>query len=308
MDNFRIYAYMIPLAFIVSLIVTSLILWILPRLNVKKVEMGEKSARAEIGGLAIAGGLILGILSSIGFISYSSVSLPRLPLLGAAITLALIPLISVIDDFYLSLHQQLKPVTLLLAGLFLAFIEAGGLTGSPVVQTSTVVALPLIVIPIGVASASYLVNRLEAVGDLGMGVVAIVSLGILAFLKGEHSALLVLVSGFGILLATLYHGLSSRASASGITGKGNIPQGKKLIGDVGTYSIGALIAISAIIGGFEPAGVIVLIPYLLNLSLKMSGWSLGQLIGGIHERAMVPALMGIEILFGLIAIALYARF
>jgi UDP-N-acetylglucosamine--dolichyl-phosphate N-acetylglucosaminephosphotransferase len=294
MDNFRIYAYMIPLASIVPLIVTFLSLRILPRLSVKKVETGEKSLRAELGGLAIAGGLILGILSSIGFISYSSVSLPRLPFLGAAITLVLISLISVIDDFYLSLHQQLKPVTLLLAGLFMAFIEAGGLTGSPVVQTSTVAALPLILIPIGVAGASYLVNRLEAVGDLGMGTVAIVSLGILAFLRGEHSALLVLASGFGISLAALYRGFSKPS--------------KKLIGDVGTYSIGTLIASSAIIGGLELAAVIVLIPYLLNFGLKMSSRSLGQLLGGLSVRAMALALMGIEAIFGLVAILTYTTF
>lgn len=294
MDDFKIYAYMMPLAFVIPLVITFLILRILPRLSVKKDEMGEKSVRAEIGGLAIAGGLILGILSSIGFISYSSVSLPRLPFLGAAVTLTLISLISLIDDLYLSLRQQLKPLTLLLAGLFMAFIEAGGLTGEPVVQTSTMAALPLVLIPIGVASACYLVNRLEAVGDLGMGVVAIVSLGILAFLKGEHSALLVLVSGFGILLATLYHGFNKPS--------------KKLIGDVGTYIIGTLIASSAIIGGFELAAVIVLIPYLLNLALKMSGRSLGQLLGGLSARAMALSLIGIEAIFGLVAILTYTTF
>jgi UDP-N-acetylglucosamine--dolichyl-phosphate N-acetylglucosaminephosphotransferase len=294
MDNFRIYAYMIPLAFSVPLIVTTLFLRILPRLSVKRDEMWEKSARAEIGGLAIAGGLILGILSSIGFISYSSVSLPQLPLLGATITLALVPLISLVDDFYLSLHRQLKPVTLLLAGLFLAFIEAGGLNGSPAVQTSTVVALPFILIPVGIASACYLVNRLETVGDLGMGAVAIVSLGILAYLKGEHSALLVSASGSGISLAALYYGFSKPS--------------KKLIGDVGTYSIGALIAISAIMGDFELAGVIVLIPYLINLGLKMSGRSLGQLLGGLSARAMALALMGIEAIFGLVAILMHTTF
>jgi len=127
-----------------------------------------------------------------------------------------------------------------------------------------------------------------------MRTVAIISLSILAFLKGEHSALLVLVSGFGILLATLYHGFSKPS--------------KKLIGDVGTYSIGAIIASSAIIGGFELAGVIVLIPYLLNLSLKMSGRSLGQLLGGLSVRAMALPLMGIEAIFGLVAILTYTTF
>jgi len=289
-----VYAYMIPLAFSVPLIVTSLILRVHPRLSVKRDEMGENPVRAELGGLAIVAGLILGILSSIGFISYSSVSLPRLPLIGAAITLALIPLISVIDDFYLSLHPQLKPVTLLVVGLFLAFLKVGGMTEGTTVQAGTVVLFPLLFIPIGIAGASYLVNRLEAAGDLGMGAVAIVSLGILAYLKGEHSALLVLVSGFGISLAALYYGFSKPS--------------KKLIGDIGTYSIGAIIAISAIIGGLELAGVIVLIPYLLNLGLKISARSLGQLLGGLSVQAVALSLMGVEAIFGLVAILTYTTF
>jgi len=141
-----------------------------------------------------------------------------------------------------------------------------------------------------------------------MGVVAIVSLGILAFLRGEHSALLVLVSGFGISLAAIYYGFTRSASAHGIMERGNIPRAKQLIGDVGTYSIGALIASSAIIGDFALAGVIVLIPYLLNLGLKMSGRSLGQLLGGLSVRAMALALMGIEAIFGLVAILTYTTF
>jgi UDP-N-acetylmuramyl pentapeptide phosphotransferase/UDP-N-acetylglucosamine-1-phosphate transferase len=286
---------MIPLAFILSWAASFFILRVLPRLQVKEGRM-EKPLRPEIGGLAMAGGLILGIFSSIGFISYSNVSLPRLPLLGAAITLAVIPLIGLTDDLYLSLRQQLKLLTLLFPGLALALalIEAGQMTAVPAIQAGAVVAVPLILIPVGIAGASYLVNRLEAVGDLGMGAVAVVALGVIALLKGELSALLVLVAGFGVLLAALYYGFSRPAN--------------ELIGDIGTYSIGALIAISAIIGGFELAAVIVLIPYLLDLGLSAKGRSLGQLIGGLSGRALTLALMGIEAACGLIAILIYARF
>lgn len=254
----------------------------------------EKPLRPEIGGLAVTAGLLGGIFSSVGFISYSGVALGRIPLIGTAVTLALIPLISLFDDLYLALRQQLKPLTLLVAGLFLAFLQAGGMAEGTTVQAGTVVALPLILIPIGIAGASYLVNRLEAAGDLGMGAVAIVSLGIVAFLRGEISAMLVLVSGFGVLLAALYYGYKTPA--------------KELIGDIGTYSIGALIAIAAILGGFELAGVVVLIPYLLNLGLRARGRSLGQLIGGLSGRALALAVMGIEAIFGLVAILLYAEF
>ncbi len=142
--------------------------------------------------------------------------------------------------------------------------------------------------------ASYLANRLEAAGDLGMGGVAVASLGVLAVLKGELSALLVLVSSFGALLAALYWGYKA--------------PGKELIGDIGTYSIGALIAITVILGGVELAGVIVLIPYLLNLVVKVRGYSLAQLIHkltGFNGGKPVLVLIALELVFGLIAISLY---
>lgn len=80
----------------------------------------------------------------------------------------------------------------------------------------------------------------------------------------------------------------------------------ELVGDIGAYSIKAVIVISAIIGGLELAGVIVLIPYLLDLGLKARGRSLAQLIGALSGRALVPALIGFEAIFGLIAVLMYA--
>lgn len=117
MDQFKIYAYMMPLAFIVSWATTSLILRALPRLRVKEGRL-EKPVRPEIGGLAVSAGLLGGIFASIGFISYSGVALDRLPLMGAVTTLAFISFISLFDDAYFSLRQQFKPLTLLLGSFW----------------------------------------------------------------------------------------------------------------------------------------------------------------------------------------------
>ena len=105
------------------------------------------------------------------------------------------------------------------------------------------------------------------------------------------------------------------------------------VGDVGTLSIGALIAAACIVGNFETAGVIVIIPYTIDFFFKAfhrfptTGWG-GELHGngklycprhgpvslcqgvlklfnGLHERTLVLIFMGIESLFGLLAIALY---
>jgi len=107
-----------------------------------------------------------------------------------------------------------------------------------------------------------------------------------------------------------------------------------LIGDVGTLSIGAIIASSVIVGDFETAGVIIIIPYFVDFVIKAingfpsKGWwginnngklycpnprpvGLCQLImkltGGIKEKNLVLTLMGIEAAFGAFAILLYVR-
>lgn len=88
------------------------------------------------------------------------------------------------------------------------------------------------------------------------------------------------------------------------------------MGDVGTLSIGAIIATAVIVGNFETAGAIVIIPYGIDLLFKAANGfpksfgelkgdklccpaggpvGLGQwimkLTGGIHERTLVLILM-----------------
>ncbi|MDW8031890.1 MAG: hypothetical protein RMJ29_08795, partial [Candidatus Bipolaricaulota bacterium] len=100
----------------------------------------------------------------------------------------------------------------------------------------------------------------------------------------------------------------------------------------GTLTIGTVIAAAVIVGNFEWAGVMVIIPHMLDFVLKArkrfpsSGWwgeyrdgklycpahgpvGLAQLIlklaGGLHERTLVLILIGLEALCGLGAIGFY---
>jgi len=104
------------------------------------------------------------------------------------------------------------------------------------------------------------------------------------------------------------------------------------IGDVGTLTIGAIVASAVILGNFEMAGVILMIPHFLDLVLKAANGfpktfgvyrdgklhcpeggpaGLGQLImklsSGISERNLTLILIALEALLGLIAILLYAK-
>ena len=179
----------------------------------------------------------------------------------------------------------------------------------------------LFLVPAEVVVAANAVNMLAGFNGLevGMGVIALGSLAIIAASLHATTAIILLLSGLGALLGVLYF---------------NWYPAKIFVGDVGTLSIGALIAAAVIIGNFETAGVIVIIPYAVDFIIKATngfptqGWwgrlhndklhcpdgppvGLGQLImkltGGIGERNLVLTLIGIEAVFGTLAIALYAR-
>jgi len=105
------------------------------------------------------------------------------------------------------------------------------------------------------------------------------------------------------------------------------------IGDTGTLTIGAVLASSVIIGRYEVAGMIVIIPYAVDFVIKAwnrfpsTNWwgtwvdgrlthtgrplGLGQTImlvtGGVSERNLTLILIGMEAVAALVAVLLFAR-
>ena len=175
----------------------------------------------------------------------------------------------------------------------------------------------LVIIPLEVTIAANAVNMLAGFNGLevGMGIIAVGSLAIIAYLLGKITVLVILLAALGALLAALHF---------------NWFPAKILVGDVGTLSIGAIIAVAVIMGNFEIVGVILLIPYIIDFIIKAKNRfpysfgvyrggklycpeggpvGLGQLImkmcGGISERNLVLVLMGIEAVCGVVAILLY---
>jgi UDP-N-acetylglucosamine--dolichyl-phosphate N-acetylglucosaminephosphotransferase len=121
---------------------------------------------------------------------------------------------------------------------------------------------------------------------------------------------------FGALLAFLHY---------------NWYPARVFMGDTGTLSIGAVIASAVIVGNYELAGVIVILPYTLDFFVKAangfpsSNWwgeySRGKLVctgrpvglcqalmkvtGGITEKGLVLSLISLEAAFGIIALLLF---
>jgi len=289
----------------------------------------------EMGGLAIVIGFGAGILLATAMVSFFHVfpSVDLIVLLAVLSTVLLAGLIGIVDDLLggcsksnpvttppEGMRQWMKALLPVFAALPLMAVRAGHtFVKIPFVGTLNFwIFYPLVLVPVGVTVVVNAVNMLAGFNGLevGLGIVAIGSLSIIAAILHETTALILLLSGLGALLGIIYF---------------NWYPARILVGDVGTLSIGAIIATAVIVGNFETAGVIVLVPYAVDFLLKAvhrfptrfgelredgklhcpaeGPVGLGQFImkvaGGIHERTLVIVLMGVEAIFGLVAIAVY---
>lgn len=279
---------------------------------------------AEMGGLGLVGGFGAGVLTLIALRTFFRIevlaAVSTVELLAVLSTVLVIALIGLMDDL-IGVHQGWKAVIPALAAIPLIVIEVGQKTMIlPVLGPVNLGMLyPLVLVPLGVTGAANAFNMLAGFNGLeaGMGTVAIGALAVIAASLGEVTALALLLAALGALVVTLYF---------------NWYPAKVFIGDVGTLSIGTVVATAVIIGNFEWAGVILIFPHVLDFLLKArkgfpsTGWwgeyrdgklycpahgpvGLAQLIlkitGGAHERTLVLILIGFEALCGMLAIWFY---
>jgi len=284
-----------------------------------KNSLGQEEI-AEMGGLMIVAGFSAGVILVISLKTFLGLfeSVGLTSILAAFSTVMIVSLIGIFDDL-VSIKQGIKAFMPVFAALPLIALKEG-FTEMKVPFIGFVdfgIYYHLILIPLGITGAANAVNMLAGFNGLeaGMGLVAVGSLAVIAYLIGETTAFILSIIMLGALLATLYF---------------NWFPAKVLIGDVGTLTIGAVIASILIIGNFEMAGGIIIIPYVIDFIIKAkngfpysfgvykdgklycpdsSPVGLGQLImklcGGISERNLVLVLMGIEAVFGVVAILLY---
>jgi len=276
----------------------------------------------EMGGLILVGGFSAGILLIVAYNTFLSHFLSIditaiLAILCVALTMAVI---GVMDDI-MKLRQGIKVVLPLFASLPLVASRIGNPSVTiPIAGTVDFgLIYSIVFVPLGVTGAANAVNMLAGFNgvEAGTGIVAVGALAVVAYRMGETGPFLALLAAFGSLLATLYF---------------NWYPAKVFIGDAGTLSIGAIIASVVIVGNFEMAGVIVIIPHMLEFLIKAryrlpsSGWwltykegklfcpesgpkGLGQLIvkvaGGMRERDVTLTLMALEAVCGAFAIWWY---
>jgi UDP-N-acetylglucosamine--dolichyl-phosphate N-acetylglucosaminephosphotransferase len=289
------------------------------------VHKSDKPSIPEMGGLAIVAGFIAAVLFLIALVTLSTTGLiPEVvqldsltQILAVMTTVLIIAVIGIFDDL-VSMRQSVKAILPIFASFPLVVIAAG----HPYITLPFLGSLylpfiyPLILIPLAITIFSNLTNMLAGFNGLeaGMGIVACSTLSIVAWHYGRADALIILLSMCGALLGFLYY---------------NKYPARILPGDVGTLSIGAVIASAAIIGNFETAAVIVMIPFIIDFgikaknkfpkevsSTKISNGKLScpkvlglpslimSVFGGIKETNLVAMLLGLELICGLVALSI----
>lgn len=312
------------ITFIFTLLATP---WFIPKLR-KKGLMGKDMNKsgdvniAEMGGLPIIAGFLVGMLLAISLTTFKIIpeTLDLTLMLAALSTILATALIGVIDDLIL-ISQKVKAVLPVFAALPLIAVKAGvtSMTLPFFGDIDFGLLYPLFIIPIAITGAANATNMLAGFNgvEAGLGVIMSTTVGVIALGLGRMEAAIISFSMAAALMAFLHY---------------NWHPAKILIGDVGTLSIGAVLATSVIIGDIEQAGAILILPFFLELYLKARGrfqmqswcqrvgdklicpdkkeiYGIGRLImylsGGITEPKLVKTILLIELIFAVFAFASY---
>ncbi len=235
----------------------------------------DKREVAEIGGIPVLFGFILGLLSYIALSTYYfknvSRSLQIMALLSSILIIALMGLIDDILGWKIGLRQYQKPIFTLLGALPIIVINAGhSRMVLPFIGPIDFGLLyPFLLIPIGIVGASNGFNMIGGYNGLesGLGIIILSTLGFIAWSSGvAWIAVVALAMVFALLAFYIF----------------NKHPAKIFPGNMLTYSIGTLIACIAILANIEKAALILFIPYLIEFFLKLRGLMQKESFGSLN--------------------------
>ena len=221
---------------------------------------------AGSGGFVVIVSFILGVLSYVAIRTFlieskNGTSLEIFALLGVVLIFTIVGLT---DDFlgwkHKGLSRKFRLFFAFLASTPLIVISAGTSTISmPFLGTINLgILYPLFLIPIGIMGATSGFNILAGFNGLeaGQGIILLSFLSFIAYQTGSSWLSLV---GLIMVVALVVFYFYNKSPA------------KVFPGDSLTWSIGALIAIMAILGNFEKIAVFIFIPYFIEAGLKLRG-------------------------------------
>lgn len=262
------------IAFFLTYLITPYFIKFLYAVGIVGIDL-QKRGKPKLptsGGICVAFGVLGGLLTYIGIKTFLyGLEKDIVSLLAVISSVLIVMFVGLLDDIRvktkkvktkegydirIGLPQWLKPLITFPAAIPLMVIMAGNTTMSiPFFgKVDFGILYPLFLIPIGVVGASNVVNMLAGFNgsEAGMGIVYMLSLAIYAFLHGSISTIIFLIS-FGALLGFIRY---------------NWYPAKILPGDSLTYLLGSLVASGVIVGNMEKAGLIVLMPFIIEFFLK----------------------------------------
>ncbi len=323
-DKMLLMTTLFLLSFVTTFIVTKFLIRQVPKTNFVGIDLHkkEKPKIPELGGISIVSGVVTSILFLIAVNSFATLKLIFNEELNVIYILAVLgvilmtALVGLIDDI-LGLRQRYKFLLPFLIALPLMAVKVTALHKFSIfgIEISPWI-YELILIPIGICAATNLTNTFAGFNGLEAGVGAVASFFLI--LIGIQ-----INNGYVIFLSTIL--LSSLLAFLFF----NWYPSKIFPNDVGTLLIGAMISSIVILGGIEIKGVILLLPHIIDFlffklpnKLPSRGWH-GELINGklyckgkpvhfaqfimkvfngIEERNLTLFFIGLEVIFGIIAI------
>ena len=218
-----------------------------------------------LAGLIVASSAVIGTLLFIAqqtFIHQDTTLTVELLAGVSSILIALI--IGVVDDLLgqkIGLSQAQKPILCLFAAIPIIVINAGRhMMTLPFIGPAMLGnAYPFLIIPLAITGAANGYNMLAGINGLeaGQGLIILSTLGYLSWISGASaSATIIAACMVGAILPFF---LRNKYPAQILPGNGF------------TYSVGATIAIVAIMGDLERSAVILFIPYFIEFILKARG-------------------------------------
>ncbi len=323
MNGLIVYFIFGIFSFIVTFFFTKILVPRLKRFNIvgRDVNKPDRPEVAEMGGIAIVAGFTAGVLLAIFFNTFFDFDFNLVHVLAAVITIHSLALIGIVDDL-LDVPQYAKAFLPLFAAVPLIAVSAVGSTEMVIPFIGNIdfgIIYVIVLVPIGVAVASNLSNMFAGFNGLeaGMGSVMFAVMAFIAIAHGSAEMAILFVPILGSLLAFLFF---------------NWYPAKVFPGDVGNLTIGAILASGVIIGNMETAGAILMIPYVADFFIKAykkfpsSKWwgeyRMGKLYAlegrirglaqlamkvfrGISEVNLVLFFIGIEVIIGIVVLALY---
>ena len=251
------------ISFLTTLIITSK--WVRKALKIglHGYDMNKpgKPKVAEMGGICVVFGFMLGMLAYIGLMTFY-LHIPKyIDIMAVLCTVLMTCTIGMMDDLLgwkTGLRQWQKPIFTLFAALPMMVVNSGhSAMNLPIVGTvDWGILYPLLIVPFGIVGASNAYNLLGGYNGLeaGMGVIILLVLGYVGLQNGKSDASVLALVMVGALLAFLYF---------------NWYPARVFPGDTLTYSVGVLVACVAILGDMEKIAILLFIPYVIDFILPM---------------------------------------